>query len=223
LSGIVFLSIGITFVEAGYYCPEEALDYANRYWNKVVSDGYFYNDTGVAIKLGKGSPVPTSYKGTDCAHFVSHCIGREPHDTGGLLDVGFYSGDKYGKIGAQMLHNWLIFTSRNGTPVNSVYDLKVGDVICYDEHFDGTDNHCSFYRGNGKVSAHSNSYLDANWYYIGGIRSFIHINPSHSGDVYPRGVACGDGVVCLFRSKFPLVPLQSFHLFHGKVSTSAGA
>ena len=51
------------------YSRLAAFQYAQKYWNKVCSDGYFFADSETPSMLGAGQPVPTNEEGFDCAHF----------------------------------------------------------------------------------------------------------------------------------------------------------
>lgn len=92
----------------------------------------------------------TSTGGGDCANFVSKSL-----KSGGLL-----SQPIPGMVN-------LVDTLLNGglaTRVNSINDLKPGDVITYDIRTNGTPyDHTAIYLGNGKVAAHTTDRLDAWW------------------------------------------------------------
>src|SRR4051794_25403106 len=63
------------------YNRTAAVAYAHNYWNKCVTDGYFWINGSTANYYGAGQPVPVNVPGEasgigdDCAHFVSSCIG----------------------------------------------------------------------------------------------------------------------------------------------------
>jgi len=129
-----------------------AYQYAQKYWNKVCSDGYFFADSETPSMLGAGQPVPTNEEGFDCAHFVSCCIGREPRESGGGLDVPSRTLT-YGEPGAQRLVNWLI--RQGATRVARISAMVPGDVVAYDVDRNGWIEHVALYMGDGLVTAHS--------------------------------------------------------------------
>ena len=137
-----------------------ALEYARDYWDRVCSDGYFFADSEWPTLLGAGEPVPADEEGYDCAHFVSCCIGSEPNEPAGGLDVPSRTLT-YGEPGAQRLVNWLL--DQGATRVNRISALVPGDVVAYDADHDSWIEHVSLYMGDGLVTAHSISrYSDWN-------------------------------------------------------------
>ncbi|MFC2108914.1 amidase domain-containing protein, partial [Candidatus Bipolaricaulota bacterium] len=129
-----------------------ALEYARDYWDRVCSDGYFFADSEWPTLLGAGEPVPADEEGYDCAHFVSCCIGSEPNEPAGGLDVPSRTLT-YGEPGAQRLVNWLL--SQGATRVNRISTLVPGDVVAYDANHDSWIEHVALYMGDGLVAAHS--------------------------------------------------------------------
>ena len=129
-----------------------AFRYAEKYWNKVCSDGYFFADSETPSLLGAREPVPTDEEGFDCAHFVSCCIGSEPTQPGGGLDVPCRALT-YGEPGAQRLVNWLI--RQGATRVARISAMVPGDVVAYDVDRNGWIEHVALYMGDGLVTAHS--------------------------------------------------------------------
>jgi len=129
-----------------------AFQYAQKYWNKVCSDGYFFADSETPSLLGAGNPVPTDEEGFDCAHFVSCCIGSEPNEPGGGLDVPSRTLT-YGEPGAQRLVNWLI--GQGASRVATISAMVPGDVVAYDADHNGWIEHVALYMGDGLVAAHS--------------------------------------------------------------------
>ena len=160
------------------YSPELAYNYAYKYWNRVCSDGYFFKKSYPPSYLGSGVFLSQDLLtgGVDCAHFVSCCIGDEPNERGGGLDVPSRT-EAYGEPGAERLGNWLL-DPNNGIAqqVSSIDELKKGDVINYDWNGDGHWDHTAFYLGDYKVAAHSVSVWNESWQ-LGGARNyrFIHI------------------------------------------------
>ena len=129
-----------------------ACQYAEKYWNKVCSDGYFFADSETPSMFGAGQPVPTDEEGFDCAHFVSCCIGSEPNEPGGGLDV-LSRTLTYGEPGAQRLVNWLI--EQGATYVATISAMVPGDLVAYDVDRNGWIEHVALYMGDGLVTAHS--------------------------------------------------------------------
>ena len=74
---------------ASSYDRQAAYDYAQKYWNKVCSDGCFWDQSyPPTCGLTPGAPLGSREEGgVDCAHFISCCIGNEPNEKGGGLDV----------------------------------------------------------------------------------------------------------------------------------------
>jgi len=129
-----------------------ACRYARDYWNTVCSDGYFFVDSEGPTQFGAGEPVPTDEEGFDCAHFVSCCIGSEPNEPAGGLDVPSRTL-AYGEPGAQRLVNWLL--DQGATPVDRISIMRAGDVVAYDADRNSGIEHVALYMGNGLVTAHS--------------------------------------------------------------------
>lgn len=176
---LVFLPVLLIIGISSGFNSNSAYNYAEKYYDKVVSDGYFWKQSDVPSYLGAGTPVPEG--GYDCAHFVSCVIGAEPNENGGGLDIPSRTVT-YGEPGANNLCNLLI-SSGYGIKVNSIDQLQRCDVIFYDWDGNGRYDHSAVYLGNYKVAAHSSSVWNASWS-LGGAQAycFIHINP---GDVSP--------------------------------------
>ncbi|MBE0636683.1 amidase domain-containing protein [Candidatus Bipolaricaulota bacterium] len=134
------------------YDRTAAVDYALRYWDVVCSDGYYFVENTGPTQLGPGAVLPTEHEGYDCAHFVSCCVGNEPNDAGGGLDVPSRTL-AYGEPGAQRLTDWLL--DNGATRVKRVSSLLPGDVIAYDADHNGWIEHVTLYMGNGLVTSHS--------------------------------------------------------------------
>jgi len=167
-------NLGSNQVNAASYDRNAAYSYAEKYAYKVCSDGYFYEKTWPPSYLGAGVPVPSG--GYDCAHFVSCCIGSEPNEQGGGLDVPSRTGVEYGEPGAKRLGD-LLLDNDIGREVSSIDELEKGDVINYDWDGDGHWDHAAIYLGNNKVAAHSTSVWGASWNLGGAARyRFIHIS-----------------------------------------------
>ena len=191
------------------YDGKAAADYARYFYNKVPSDGWYM--VGKYVNNVKQATIPRQYpcgtsvttvqsnlnaspddlRGVDCAHFISSCIGNPPRCPGysglaGGLDVPHvYSPRVYGYVGAADLVAWLI-RERHGTRVNSVAQLEEGDVIGYDRHGDGSIDHVALYLGNGKVAAHSKTWI-GDWHlgYNYQEFTFIHIVTATPPEITP--------------------------------------
>lgn len=156
------------------YHPQAAYNYAKKYWDEVCSDGYFWNSSSTYIPLPLGTNI-VGRTGYDCAHFVSCCIGSEPNEKGGGLDVPSRVPPTYGEPGAAKLGDWLI-NSGKGVEKTSIDELEMGDVINYDWNGDGHWDYIALYLGNGKVAAHTKCVWNEDWK-LGGAKNyrFIHI------------------------------------------------
>ncbi len=134
---------------------QAAYTYAENYWDKVCSDGYFYTEYG-CDQLPLGTNI-VGMDGNDCAHFVSCCIGSEPHNLGGGLMLDTTGSPGYGICSASDLGTWLI---DNGiaTEVTSISDMEQGDVIIYDWTDDGTWDHAALYLGEDEIAAHTSCH-----------------------------------------------------------------
>lgn len=194
LCAIVVGAIATTASAITVYNRNAAVAYANKYWNKVVSDGYFWINGSTANNYGAGAAVPVNAPneaggiGDDCAHYVSSVLGSETHEKGGGLTIPSRAGT-YGEPGAARLDELLVGNSaggygttyKYGELVSSVSQLTPGDVIGYDWTGNGGGSmsgidHTVVYIGNNQVDCHATSHLGANWT-LGGAANyfFIHI------------------------------------------------
>jgi hypothetical protein len=168
----------------GQFDRAKAVSYANNYARFVCGDGYFWTDGSTESNLGAMTPVPTSPIGDDCAHFVSCCIGSEPHQKGGGLTITTRAPPAYGEPGAAKLISTCLLAAGLATEVTSLSSLSPGDVIGWDWAGNtnmGSLDHDTLYLGNGVIAAHSTSHLDvsATTYYQSSYpnltRHLIHI------------------------------------------------
>jgi hypothetical protein len=194
LAAVVVATLAATASAITVYDRNAAVAYANQYWNKVVSDGYFWINGSTANYYGAGQPVPVNAPGEaggigdDCAHYVSSVLGSYPGSNAGGLTIPSRAGT-YGEPGAARLDELLVGNSsggygttyKYGQLVTSVSQLTPGDVIGYD--WDGSGggsmsgiDHTVVYIGNGLVDCHATSHLGVNWT-LGGAADyfFIHI------------------------------------------------
>ena len=160
----------------GTYNRGAAYNYAQKYWNTVCSDGYFWKDIWRPTPLPNGTNI-LDMEGCDGAHFVSCCIGRERHEHGGMLPIPGQSDQPYGYNNAMRLYDWLI---QEGWAKEqpSIDNLKRGDIIVYTRvAIDGVGSHVALYLGEGKVATHTPSVWGKDWH-LGGEWDeyrFIHI------------------------------------------------
>jgi len=96
IAGFLMISFSVQVIQA--YNRQSAYNYAYKYAYKVCSDGYFWKGEKDLVRLGLGNSVPSD--GVDCAHFVSCCIGNEPNEQGGGIDVPSRT-EAYGEPGAE--------------------------------------------------------------------------------------------------------------------------
>lgn len=156
------------------YDRQAAYNYGQKYWNKVCSDGYFFEVSYPPTYVGPGMDIPCGLEcGCDCAHFVSCCIGSEINETGGGLNVPSRT-KAYGEPAVLRLRNWLV-NSGNAIYKSSIDDLMKGDVLIYCTSSD-VCYHSSLYNGDYTRAAHSNSQRAANWDIGAPITYYIHIN-----------------------------------------------
>jgi hypothetical protein len=187
LINMLALAFGIQPVRAGtitaresaessssFYDRQAAYDYGQRYWDKVCSDGYFWDSPSTYVLLPTGTDI-ASMTGYDCAHFVSCCIGSESNEQGGGLDVPSRVPPTYGEPGAATLGDWLI-RSGNGVQKTAITELAKGDVINYDWNGDSQWDHIALYLGNDKVAAHTSCVCETDWQLGGAVNyRLIHI------------------------------------------------
>jgi hypothetical protein len=153
------------------YDRNAAVNYANQYYNKVVTDGYFWlaGDVDTLTYYGAGSAVPTNVSGEasgigdDCAHFVSSCVGTPA----GGLSIATRVSPSYGEPSAYRLDELLI-SDGYGVQVSSISQLTPGDVIGYDWDDSGKGSmsgidHTVIYLGNNKIACHAASYDGTAW------------------------------------------------------------
>jgi len=204
ISGIAFVCLVIVLMLAGFtstcgntadtsnvnsissYDRQAAYDYAQKYWNKVCSDGCFWDEWKRPFSPTCGLKPGMSLKrreqtGYDCCHFVSCCIGNEPNEKGGGLNVDTNTQvpPAYGEPASNRLKNWLL-DNDIAEEVSSISQLEKGDAIFYDFRGNDWPDHSSLYLGDGKIAAHSWSFWNINWdrfdgYYVKFNPIFIHI------------------------------------------------
>ncbi len=161
------------------YDRARAVSYANNYDGYVCSDGYYWTNSSDYGTFGNHATLPP-VTGDDCAHFVSCCIGSEPHLKGGGLAIPSRTGT-YGEPGAQALIYKVLIGGNYATEVSSLDDMSPGDVIGWNWEGDTSTNsidHVTLYLGNGVLASHANSCLDASatsWYPSGSVHHYIHI------------------------------------------------
>lgn len=147
----VVITLSVLSAHAAYD-RQAAIDYAVNYWDKVCSDGYYFAESTGPTLFGTEEPFPTDIEGFDCAHFVSCCIGSEPNEQAGGLNIPSRT-PAYGEPGAQRLVDWLL--GQGAMRTNDISELVPGDVVAYDADHNGWIEHVALYMGDGLVTAHS--------------------------------------------------------------------
>jgi hypothetical protein len=180
-------TIQIVVLKAGstnQYDRARAVSYANNYSGYVNSDGCFWTNGSTYGTFTPLSPAPSSGLGDDCAHFISCCIGSEPHQRGGGLLIPSRVPPTYGEPGAAKLVNNCLIGPGYAVEVFSLTNMSPGDVVAW--NWEGDTNiadldHVTIYLGNGLLASHSASCLDvsANTWYQGSepgyVRHLLHI------------------------------------------------
>jgi hypothetical protein len=175
------------------YDRARAVSYANNFSGYVNTDGYFWTNGSSYGTFTSGSPAPASGAGDDCAHFVSCCIGREPHLRGGGLWLPSRATPTYGEPGAARLVNNCLIGPGYAEEVFSLKEMEPGDVVAW--NWEGNTNiasldHVTLYLGNGLLASHSASALDVSavnglWY--NGVQHLIHIFDAPAINWYKSG------------------------------------
>ena len=186
---IVVLQAGST----NQFDRARAVSYANNYSSYVNTDGYFWTNGSSFGTFTPGSPAPASGAGDDCAHFVSCCIGSEPHLHGGGLWIPSRATPTYGEPGAARLINNCLIGPGYAEEVFSFKDMEPGDVVGW--NWEGNTNigvldHVTIYMGKGMLASHSASALDVSatntaWY--NGVQHLVHIFDSPTIASYKAG------------------------------------
>lgn len=177
---IVVLPAGST----NQYDRARAVAYANKYSGFVNSDGCFWTNGSSYGTFAPLTAAPTSGLGDDCAHFVSCCIGSEPHERGGGLVIPSRVPPTYGEPGAGHLVNTTLIAPGYAVEVFSLTNMEPGDVVGW--NWSGNTNvalldHVTLYLGNGLLASHSASCQDVSantWYQSSqslAVRHLIHI------------------------------------------------
>ena len=180
-------TLQIVVAQAGstnQYDRARAVSYANTYSGFVNSDGYFWTNGSSYGTFTPLATAPTSGLGDDCAHFVSCCIGSEPHVRGGGLPIASRVTPTYGEPGAGHLVNTTLIAAGYAVEVFSLTNMAPGDLIGWNWSGDtniANLNHVTLYLGNGLLASHSASCQDvsANTWYQGSqslaVRHLVHI------------------------------------------------
>jgi hypothetical protein len=178
------VSVSIVVAQAGntnQYDRARAVAYANNYCAYFVSDGCFWTNsdgyTNCGVTGAPSVPFPTYVVGDDCAHFVSSCIGREPHMRGGGINISNRAGT-YGEPGAQRLCYPTLVAPGYATEVYSLDQMEPGDVIGWNWEGDTSTNsidHVTLYMGNGLIAAHAASHLGVGFPFYVGTNTVYHL------------------------------------------------
>ena len=168
------------------YNHQAAYMYAGKYYNRVCSDEYYwYYSTFPPLWYSSSQSINYDPPRYDCAHFVSCCIGSEPHEMGGGLVVrdDFPGHPVYGIVSVGGLKDWLL-NSGLGVQKSSVYELIKGDVIFYrwpGQSWGGGgvygSRHSALYIGYLGISSHDYSRFGELWNSPVGYEEvvFVHI------------------------------------------------
>jgi Putative amidase domain len=135
------------------YNREQAVAYANTYWNS-------YN------------PAYRYFSTNDCTNFISQCL----HAGGYPMVGGDHRGRGWWYRNNQWSYSWAVansfywFLRSRAQSVSRVEDLQIGDVICYDFEGDGKWNHNTIVtykdeNGQAYVNAHTNNSQHRYWEY----------------------------------------------------------
>lgn len=181
------LTVQVKVLSAGStneFDRSRAVSYANNYAGVICSDGYFWTNGSDYYDYGTNVPVPTNLIGDDCAHFVSCCIGDEPHERGAGLNIPSRVPPTYGEPSASDIVNTVLIAPGYAMEVSSLNQMEPGDVVGW--NWEGDTNiadldHVTLYLGNGLLAAHAESHLDVSattWYQSEEpdyVRHLIHI------------------------------------------------
>lgn len=194
LNGTAFFAPTVTVqvvVEPGgntnVFDRSRAISYANNYAAYVASDGYFWTNQDVPDWVYDGTnvftPVPSGAGidggvGDDCAHFVSCCIGREPHTFGGGLYIPGRTPPTYGEPSATRIVTTVLEAPGFAVEVPSLSQLEPGDVVGW--NWEGNTNindldHVTLYMGNGLLVSHAVSALDVGFSYFDSAPAVYHL------------------------------------------------
>lgn len=182
----VTVQVAVSGGNTNVYDRARAVSYANNYAAYVCSDGYFwtngnYPDFGF---YGTTSLVtaPVDTLGDDCAHFVSCCIGSEPHDRGGGMNIPSRTTPTYGEPSASRIVNTVLLAPGYAAEVSSFSQMEPGDVIGWNWGTNGVADkniqdldHVTLYLGNSLIASHAISALDVGPKYFQTSISTMHL------------------------------------------------
>ena len=180
------LSVQVVVEKAGstkQFDRAKAISYANNYVGYICSDGYFWTNGSDYYDYGTNTPVPTAFLGDDCAHFVSCCIGSEPHQIGaGLFIPSRVPPALTASREAGQLVNDVLIAPGYAAEVFSLSEMAAGDVG-WGWNWEGDTNienldHVTLYLGHGLLASHAASCLDVSatkWYQSGEPHFVCHL------------------------------------------------
>ena len=162
------------------YDRSKAISYANNYAGYVCSDGYFWTNSSAFGTFVPHTNAPANPIGDDCAHFVSCCIGNEPHQRGGGMNIPTRDVT-YGEPAASRIVNNCLLDPGYAVEVFSLSNLSPGDVIGW--NWEGDTNiadldHVTLYLGEHLLASHSQCVLEVapTWFQSGSWKwHLIHI------------------------------------------------
>ena len=148
-------------VGGSYYNAAAAVAYAEKYAYTVCSDGYFWKSASNAATWVLDNLFPPAREltggwGMTARHFVSCCIGSEPHQGGGGLPIQHYPGDTsnpYGDCNAHLINQ--LIGNGLATQVSSLSDLVPGDIVAFLTNAAVT--HVTLYVATDTVAQHSST------------------------------------------------------------------
>jgi len=189
LNGTTFFAPTVTVqvaVEPGgntnVFDRSRTISYANNYAAYVCSDGYFWTNSNYPdfgfYGTGVFTPVPVISTANDCAHFVSCCIGNEPHVRGGGMSIPSRTTPTYGEPAATRIVTACLINPGYAVEVSSLSQLEPGDVIGWNWEGDTSISnldHVTLYEGNNLVASHAVSAADVGPSYFQTSKSVWHL------------------------------------------------
>ena len=164
---LVTVQVTVSGGNTNVYDRARAVSYANNYAAYVASDGYFWTNSNYPdfgfYGIGVFTDCPIDTAGDDCAHFVSCCIGNEPHVRGAGMNIPSRTTPTYGEPSATRIVTACLINPGYAKEVSSLSQLEPGDVIGWNWYGDTSISnlsHVTLYLGNSLLAAHATSELD---------------------------------------------------------------
>lgn len=183
---IVTVQVTVSGGNTNVFDRARTISYANNYAAYVCSDGYFWTNSDYPDFGFYGTTsfvaVPTISTANDCAHFVSCCIGNEPHDRGGGFNIPSRTTPTYGEPAASRIVNTCLIAPGYAEEVSSFSQMEPGDVIGWNWGTNGVADknvqdldHVTLYLGNSLTASHAVSALDVGPTYFQTSISTMHL------------------------------------------------